>query len=69
MKNLIDKIQENNIKIAFKEPQFNEWNLQKFAKEHNLSILDLDPLWKSETKNWYIENLKNNLRGLKNTYE
>jgi ABC-type Zn uptake system ZnuABC Zn-binding protein ZnuA len=24
MKNLIDKIQENNIKIAFKEPQFNE---------------------------------------------
>jgi ABC-type Zn uptake system ZnuABC Zn-binding protein ZnuA len=44
MKNLTDEIQEKNIKIIFKEPQFDDSNLKKFATEYNLNIFDLDPL-------------------------
>jgi hypothetical protein len=43
--------------------------LKKFANEYNLNILDLDPLWKDISKNWYIENLKKNLENLEKIYE
>jgi zinc transport system substrate-binding protein len=69
MKHLIDEIQEYDIWIAFKEPQFNDWNLQELAKEYNLKILDLDPLWRDESSSWYVKNLKNNLDNLKMIYE
>jgi hypothetical protein len=43
--------------------------LKKFANEYNLTILNLDPLWKDESAEWYLENLKENLENLKNIYE
>jgi hypothetical protein len=33
-----------------------------------LTILNLDPLWKDFSANWYIKNLKENLESLKNIY-
>jgi ABC-type Zn uptake system ZnuABC Zn-binding protein ZnuA len=44
MKDLVDKVTENSVKTAFKEPQFDDSNLKKFANEYNLTILNLDPL-------------------------
>jgi ABC-type Zn uptake system ZnuABC Zn-binding protein ZnuA len=44
MKKLQDKIKLLNIKTVFKEPQFNDSNLQKFAEEFDLKILILDPI-------------------------
>jgi ABC-type Zn uptake system ZnuABC Zn-binding protein ZnuA len=44
MRILTDEIQQKNVKIIFKEPQFDDSNLKKFANEYNLNILDLDPL-------------------------
>lgn len=69
MKILYDKIDEKNIKIFFKEPQFSEKTLEKFVWGFDLKILNLDPLWKDETKNWYLENLKINLENLTYIYE
>lgn len=69
MKYLQDKIKEHKIKIIFKEPQFNDKNLDKIAWDFDLQIQNLDPLWKDETKKWYIDNLKNNLENLSSIYE
>jgi ABC-type Zn uptake system ZnuABC Zn-binding protein ZnuA len=44
MKDLTDEIQEKNVEIIFKEPQFDDSNLRKFANEYDLTIFDLDPL-------------------------
>jgi ABC-type Zn uptake system ZnuABC Zn-binding protein ZnuA len=69
MRILTDEIQEKNVEMIFKEPQFDDWNLKKFASEYNLNILDLDPLWKDTSKSWYIENLKKNLENLEKIYD
>ncbi len=69
MKKLQDKIKLLNIKTVFKEPQFNDSNLQKFAEEFDLKILILDPIWQDISKDWYINNLKINLNNLKSIYE
>jgi ABC-type Zn uptake system ZnuABC Zn-binding protein ZnuA len=44
MKNLIDAIKTYKIKVALREPQLNDSNLQKLASEYNLVIDSLDPL-------------------------
>jgi zinc transport system substrate-binding protein len=44
MKELIDDIKKENIKVAFREPQLNSSNLEKLASEYNLKIFVLDPL-------------------------
>jgi len=69
MKKLIDEIKEEWIKVAFKEPQLDASNLKKTAYEHNLQIFVLNPLWIDESKDWYINNYKNNLNSLSNIYE
>lgn len=68
LKELLQEIKEHKIKIIFKEPQFNSKQMENFAKENNLKLLDLDPVWTDFTKEWFIKNLKNNLENLKNIY-
>lgn len=69
IKALQDKVKEKNIKYIFREPQFNSANLEKFAKDNNLEILVLDPLWTDSSSGWYINNLSNNLKSLEKIYE
>lgn len=69
MKELIDEIKLHWVKIAFREPQLNDSNLQKLSNDYNLEILILDPLWFDNSKNWYIQNYKNNLESLEKIYE
>lgn len=69
MKDLLDNIKIKNIKFAFKEPQFQNTNLDKLSKENNINMYIMDPLWIDISKNWYISNYKTNLENLKNIYE
>ncbi|NUJ98120.1 zinc ABC transporter substrate-binding protein [Candidatus Gracilibacteria bacterium] len=69
MKELIDAIKVHKIKFAFKEPQFNDSNLQKLASEYNLTIDILNPLGTDSSKNGYIQNYKDNLLKLQKIYE
>lgn len=69
MKDLQDNVKQLWIKNIFKEPQFNDPNLEKFANEFSLQISIIDPLGKSWEKTWYIDNLKENLENLKIIYE
>jgi zinc transport system substrate-binding protein len=69
MKELIDEIKLHWVKVAYKEPQLSDSNLQKLANEYNLEILVLNPLGSDISKNGYIENYKNNLSALEKIYE
>lgn len=69
MKELIDEIQNHWIDLIFREPQFNDSNLQNLANEYNLDIFILNPLWLETDKNGYINNYKNNLKSLEEIYE
>lgn len=69
MKELIDEITENWVKVIFKEPQFNDSNLQKLASEYNLIIDSLNPLGSDSSKDGYIQNYKDNLVKLEKIYE
>ena len=69
MKELIDEIKHEWIKIAYKEPQLDSSNLTNVSKEYNLEILVLDPLWTDISINWYINNYKKNLKNLEKIYE
>lgn len=69
MKEFIDEIKEEGINIAFKEPQVDSSNLNSLSSEHSLEIFILDPLWEDESKSWYIDNYKNNLKNLEYIYE
>ena len=69
IKELIDEIQEKEIKIAFKEPQLDSNNLKRISSEYSLEVYILDRLWADESSNWYIDNYKNNLKSLEKIYE
>mgnify|MGYP002280486550 CR=1 FL=1 len=69
MKNIIDYIKKNNIKIIYKEPQIDSKIINTLSKKYNLKILELDPLWKSNTANGYFENIQSNLNNLSEIYE
>lgn len=69
MKELIDNIKKYNVKVAFVEPQFSNSTLTKIAKEYNIEILTLDPLWKDTSKEGFISNFKSNLDSLYKIYE
>lgn len=69
MKELIDEIKLHWVKVAYKEPQLSDSNLQKLSNEYNLEILVLNPLGSDISKNGYIENYKNNLSALEKIYE
>ncbi|MDD3793533.1 MAG: metal ABC transporter substrate-binding protein [Candidatus Gracilibacteria bacterium] len=69
MKELIDEIKLHGVKVAYKEPQLNDSNLQKLSNDYNLEVLVLDPLVSDSSKNGYIENFKNNLKSLEKIYE
>lgn len=69
LKELIDEIKHHWVNTIFKEPQFNDENLAKFASEYKLNVFDLDPLWTDISSRGFIQNYKNNLLNLKNIYE
>jgi len=69
MKELIDEIKLHWVKIAYREPQLNDSNLQKLSNDYNLEVLVLNPLGSDSSKNGYIENFKNNLKSLEKIYE
>lgn len=69
MKELVDEINLHWINIAYKEPQLNDSNLQMLANEYNIRVEVLNPLWDDESKDWYINNYKNNLQNLEYIYE
>ena len=69
MINLIEEIKSENIKIAFKEPQLDASSLKQLWSDYSIDIFVLNPLWTDESKTWYIENYRNNLKSLENIYE
>lgn len=66
---LVDIIKKNNVKIIFKEPELSSKVVDVLEKDYNLKVLSLSPLWKSDEKWAYLENLKQNLETLKKIYE
>lgn len=70
MKTILDTIALNNITTLYKEPQF-EWKLIDTLANHqyNLEVKVLDPLWNSVDKNWYLDNIQQNLDNLLTIYE
>lgn len=69
MKELIDEIKLHSIKMAFKEPQFSDSNLQKLSTDYDLKIEVLNPIGTDETAKGYIDNYKDNLLKLQSVYE
>jgi zinc transport system substrate-binding protein len=69
MKEIIDSITKNNIKILFREPQLDTKLIQTLSSEYSLKVLELDPLGKSIDKNDYFNTIEMNLNNLSNTYE
>lgn len=69
MKELIDEIKLHSIKMAFKEPQFSDSNLQKLSTDYGLKIDILNPIGTDETAKGYIDNYKDNLLKLQSVYE
>lgn len=56
---LISTLKSNNVKIIFTEPQFSPDILTIIAEEVDwLVVKQIDPLWKTLSPNWYIENMK-----------
>ena len=70
MKNILDTINSNNIKVLFKEPQFESKLIAMLqGEEYNLTIDILDPLWQWVDKNSYFDNIEQNLNNLIKIYE
>lgn len=69
MKEIIDEITIHWVNNIYKEPQFSDSNLDKLASEYNLEVDVLNPLWSDDSKNWYIDNYRNNLKALQKIYE
>lgn len=70
MKNILDTINSNNIKVLFKEPQFESKIIAMLqSDEYNLKIDILDPLWQWVDKNSYFDNIEQNLNNLIKIYE
>ena len=69
MKEIIDEITIHWVNNIYKEPQFSDSNLDKLASEYNLDVDVLNPLWSDDSKNWYIDNYRNNLKALQKIYE
>lgn len=69
MKELIDDVEKEWIKVGFREPQADSGNLNKLASEYKLDIYVLDPLGEDESKNWFIANYKVNLENVMTVYE
>lgn len=69
MAELIQEIEIHGVKNIFREPQFSDGNLQKFATEYNLIIATLDPIWIDDSADGYLKNLQNNLDNLSFIYE
>ena len=68
-KELIEEIELHGVQYIFREPQFSDRNLQKFANEYNLNIGILDPLGTDVSAGGYLQNLRNNLESLWVVYE
>lgn len=66
---LIEEIELHGVTHVFREPQFSEGNLQKFANQYNLEIGILDPLWTDSSSTGYLHNLRSNLASLSKIYE
>jgi len=66
---LITKVQTHDIKHIFKEPQFSEGLVQKFAKEQDLEMGTLDPIGSDPSAKGYLDNLQLNLENISIVYE
>ena len=66
---LTEEVQKHGIKHIFSEPQFNNGNIEKFARENKLELGILDPHGKNPEAGGYIENLQSNLKALEKVYE
>ena len=69
MAELIDEVQMHWVKYMFREPQFQNKNLESFASQYSLSLDVLDPLGTDSWSGWYIANLQANLKNIKKVYE
>lgn len=69
MREIVDSITQNNIKILFKEPQLDTKLIQTLSQKYGLEILKLDPLGKTTDANWYFETIESNLNNLLKIYE
>jgi len=69
MAELIEEIELHGIKNVFREPQFSDGTLQKFADQYTLTVGTLDPLGADDSASGYLENIKNNLDNLSLIYE
>lgn len=69
MKDLIDEIEEHQVKIAFVEPQFQNTNFEKLAKKYEIEVFTLDPLGTDEAAGGYMKNMTNNLKSLEKIFQ
>lgn len=69
MAELVEEVETHGVKYLFKEPQFNDGNLQKFVNQYSLELGILDPLGTDASANGYFNNIKSNLETLSKVYE
>jgi zinc transport system substrate-binding protein len=70
MKNILDTIALNNVKVLYREPQFDTKLVDTLANnQYNLEVKILDPLGNSVEKNGYLDNIQQNLNNLLAIYE
>ena len=58
---VISIIQESEIKVAFSEPQFSPKLLQTLSEDYGLTILELDPLGQTISKEGYFQLMESNI--------
>lgn len=65
---IIALIEENEIKVVFKEPQLRSALLENLVSENNLKLGELDPVGASLNKEGYFELIKNLAKNLSGKY-
>lgn len=65
---VIDIIEDNEVKVMFTEPQFSPKLVQTLSNDYNLAVGELDPLGKTVTKASYFTLIRSNLESFKKAF-
>lgn len=66
--NIIDIINDNDVKVMFTEPQFSPKLVQTLSNDYNLIVGELDPLGQSISKDTYFTLIRGNFESFKKAF-
>lgn len=62
---IIEIIEENNVKVVFTEPQFSPKLVKTLSDDYDLNVAELDPLGQEVSEDGYFQMMKGNLNSFK----